>query len=335
MITTLIPAYKHKYIVELLLSLTNQTYKQFRVIISDDSPNGEVTALLKLPELSKTLEKLNLEVIQGPRKGGMSNIVNLIDYWNGATPLVHFLFDDDLIYPTFYQTHCLAHSKENVGLSVSYRWYSNEYGYPIYASTVPSFISANENCIDLLNAQQLFSSTVPTCNNWLGEFSNAVLSSNSVHLFRKSTMQDISYFGLGDIGLFLQTSCSSNVALIKNYLGSFRQNPQQNSMNLESVALKAGHIAWIALALAGFKSGHISENQLQQTVDTIKEPIFARYKNSQDMQGFIIFLKTHTAHTAHTAKFEKNFTELWNQFLTCDDWSFSQKQKNKIFETIV
>ena len=136
-------------------------------------------------------------------------------------------------------------------------------------------------------------------------------------------MQDIPYYGLGDIGLFLQTSCSSNVALIKNYLGVFRQNPQQNSMNFESVAFKCGNIAWIALALAGFKSGNISANQLQQTVDTIKQPILVRYKNSQDMQGFIILINSHLA---HTAKFEKKFIGLWNQFLTCDDWLFSQKQ---------
>ena len=322
-ITTLIPAYKHSYIAELLASLATQTYKKFRVIISDDSPNGEVTALINDPALRPLLKQINLQVIQGPRKGVMSNLVHLIDYWDGSTPLVHFLNDDDLIYPAFYQTHCLAHAKDNVGVSVSYRWYSNERGQPYATSVAPKFISESERSIDLINAQQLFSTTVPTCNNWLGEMSNAVLGADSVRKFRQSTMQGIPYFGLGDIGIFLQTSCVSNVAVIKNYLGVFRQNPQQNSASVESRSLKCGFVAWIALALAGFKSGNISESQLQQSVDTIKLPMQQRYPNAQDIQGIINLINNQPA---HSAEFETEFTVLWNRLLAFDDWLFSQKQ---------
>ena len=323
MITTLIPAYKHSYITELLASLSTQTYKKFNVIISDDSPNGEVTKLLSDPALRPLLDKINLKIIQGPRKGVMSNLVHLIDYWNGATPLVHFLNDDDLIYPTFYKTHYLAHTNDNVGVSVSYRWYSNEKGQPFATSIVPNFISDSNNSVDFINAQQLFSSTVPTCNNWLGEMSNAVLTADSVWKFRQSSMQGIPYFGLGDIGIFLQTSCVLNVAIIKNYLGVFRQNPQQNSMNVESQSLKCGFLAWIALALAGFKSGNLSKSQLQQSVDTIKIPLLNLYKNSQDIQEIIHLINNHQA---HTAEFEDKFLVLWTCFLAFDDWLFSQRQ---------
>lgn len=46
-ICTLIPAYKPNYIEQLLLSLATQTYPHFKVVISDDNPNDEVTALVQ------------------------------------------------------------------------------------------------------------------------------------------------------------------------------------------------------------------------------------------------------------------------------------------------
>jgi hypothetical protein len=46
MITTLIPAYKVRYIPQLLSYLTSQSYKKFRAIISGESPNDEVTAVI-------------------------------------------------------------------------------------------------------------------------------------------------------------------------------------------------------------------------------------------------------------------------------------------------
>ena len=43
-ITTLIPAYKKEILGEILLGLARQTFRDFRVILSDDSPGDEITA---------------------------------------------------------------------------------------------------------------------------------------------------------------------------------------------------------------------------------------------------------------------------------------------------
>jgi glycosyltransferase involved in cell wall biosynthesis len=46
-ITTLIPAYKKEYLGETLLGLARQTFRDFRVVISDDSPDDEITHLVR------------------------------------------------------------------------------------------------------------------------------------------------------------------------------------------------------------------------------------------------------------------------------------------------
>ena len=46
-ITTLIPAYKKEFLGETLLGLARQTFRDFRVIVSDDSPGDEITQLIQ------------------------------------------------------------------------------------------------------------------------------------------------------------------------------------------------------------------------------------------------------------------------------------------------
>ena len=46
-IATLIPAYKPDFLAELFASLRSQTFKDFRVILSDDSADDAITAMLR------------------------------------------------------------------------------------------------------------------------------------------------------------------------------------------------------------------------------------------------------------------------------------------------
>ena len=43
LLTTLIPAYKKDYLAELFLGLRHQRFKDFRGILSDDTPGAEST----------------------------------------------------------------------------------------------------------------------------------------------------------------------------------------------------------------------------------------------------------------------------------------------------
>lgn len=320
-LATLVPAYKHAFIPQLLVSLATQSYPTGKIIISDDSPNGEVSKVIMDPALAHIVDKLDITIIPGPKQGTMSNVVHLLEYWQASSQLVHILFDDDILYPTFYAEHVQAHTQEAIGASVSYRWFTNELGQPYAASAVPAFVQNSANQVDYLSADELFGSVVPTCDNWLGEFSNTVFTADAVQLYKRSRMEDIAYYGLGDIGLLLEISLYAKVAVIKNHLGGFRQNAQQNTVNYDSPVFKCGTVAWVALALASYKLGKINAQQLQHTVQLIQSAVNARFQQSADMQGFIQLFNTHAP---DSAAFEQAFLPLWQQLLACKDWLHAQ-----------
>lgn len=320
-ITTLVPAYKHEYLAELLMALTAQTYKHFRVIVSDDSPEQRITQLLNSPEFAPLVSQLDIRVIQGPRKGTMTNIVHLLLQCDAGNDLVHVLFDDDLIYPRFYEKHVQAHLDDTVGASVSYRWYCNEKGQPLGVTGVPGFVNQAQATSITLTAEQLFGSTIADCNNWLGEFSNAVFKLDAILLYARSRMADIPYYGLGDIGVLLDIAMQQPVVLVKEYLGAFRQHGSQHSVNYESRVFKCGLVAWVALALGAYKLGQLPAQVLQQVVARMHSILTTRYANSSDMQGLIRLFENEPV---DSPRFEQGFQTEWGALLTCDDWVSAQ-----------
>jgi hypothetical protein len=325
-IITLIPAYKPEYLAELFMALSAQTYKHFRVIVSDDSPEQLITQMLSSPQFATLVNKLNIQVIPGPRKGTMTNIVHLLSQCDAENDLIHVLFDDDLIYPSFYEKHVQAHLYENIGVSVSYRWYCNEKGQPTGVTGVPAFVNEAEPALIRLNAPQLFNSTIPDCNNWLGEFSNAVFKPEAVALYCRSHMAGMPYYGLGDIGVLLEIALHQDVALIKEYLGGFRQHDSQHSVSYDSRVFKCGLIAWVALALGAYQLEQISAEALQNVVSRMQRVLASRYQGVADMHDLLVLFSDEPA-TSLT--FVHRFNTLWNELLACDDWISAQVLQGK------
>ncbi|WP_235189770.1 tetratricopeptide repeat protein [Methylotenera sp. L2L1] len=314
-LTTLIPAYKTQYLFELLSCLSTQTYTNIKVIVSDDSPNNEVTTAIKSTKFAEILKKLNLDIIEGPKKGSSANVVNLLNFWNQSTPYVHILFDDDLIYPTFYQMHLTAHSKSGIGASVSYRWVGNELGVPISSPRIPSFISDGLEKVDVLSANQIFPSIVPDCVNWLGEFSNTVYSASAAWELKPATLNGIPYNGLGDIGLCLHTSLSSNIAIIKEHLGLFRVNPHQNTGNFSSISFRCGYIAWIAIALGSYELGKIDIKQTEHAIHMVSGIVHRLFKGNEEM---LAFARLQEEYSVGSKEFKQSFIQLWETMLSQD-----------------
>ena len=324
MITTLIPAYKTQYMAELLSCLASQNYKKFRVIISDDSPSNEVTALIRQLQMKGLASGLSLSIVEGPKKGSLANAMHLLKTWGNSSPLVHFLFDDDLIYPSFYQMHTVAHTNAAISASVSQRWIGNESGAPVHSPGIPEFIANSNQRIELLNADQLFQTTVPYCMNWLGEFSNSVFSSAAVNLLHEQMFSGIPYHGLADVGLLLQTSLASDIAIIKEHLGVFRMNPHQNTGKFASVSFRCAYVAWIALALAGYDLGKIDKQQAKQAIESISKAISAHFQGAEEM---LQFARLHDVFDVGSAEFKSAFEELWHDMLMTDQsWASTRPQ---------
>ena len=310
-VTTLIPAFKPQFLPQLLRALRHQTVRPARVIISDDSPEQVFVSTLRGIEGTPLARELNLEVVAGPRQGGLPNVRHLLDVWAGETELFHLLCDDDLIYPDFYRWHIAA---QNAGFrcTVSRRWSTDEHGQPLSMLNEPNEIVGAAQTILSISAQQLFPAIVATSNNWLGEVSNVVMHRDLADLYRDLTFEGIAYNGLEDIGSFLRASTRQPIGLITHFLGMFRQHGDQNSANQKRRQIKMGHVAWIALALAGERSGYLTREQAQHCINEIGKLTCVKYATESDMTALCAAILVLTQREPGA---EDTFLRAWSRFV--------------------
>ena len=284
-ITTLIPAYKPKYFPELINALESQTYTGSRVIISDDSPNEAFLIALKEYAGARFVKHLNLSVVKGPQQGGRANIKHLVKLWGRETELVHFLFDDDLIYPEFYRAHVEAQQRGH-RCTVSRRWIGLENGQPIGCLEEPRSIRGNTEHLQSFSAQRLFPLTVGYCRNWLGELSNTVFHRDLADVIEDMALDGIPYDGLEDIGSILRASTRTPVGFIGQRLGMFRRSPEQNTANPQRRIMKLGQLAWFGLAFAGHRIGYLQRHEALRCIQGIGAAILAAYGGQSDMRVY-------------------------------------------------
>lgn len=311
-ITTVVPAFKPKYLNELLTALHHQTVKPARIIISDDSPNGAFKAALLSEPLKSATQAMNIEVIDGPRTGAFANCRHLLKAWNGATPLVHFLLDDDVIYPNFYERHTAAHASGMFDCTVSKRWTATESGQPVAQLPRPDVIANHQHRMLSLESDFVFATTIPQCNNWFGELSNAVFNHEVAALLDEPRMAGISFEGLGDVGFFLSASLKRPLGYLNEPLGYFRTSPTQNTQQTGSHDFKCGLLAWIALALAGKRLQKLQPPQAAQCFGHMASVLQNRYRDVEDM---LQFCELAPAIARGEARAEERFIEAWHAFL--------------------
>lgn len=260
-ITTLIPAYKKKYIPDILNSLRYQTRPVQRILVSDDSPNGEYRQELFSDRLRPLVAGLNIEVCDGPRKGAYENVKHVVRAWGNSSELVHLMFDDDVIYPEFYERHLIAHASSSFSCSISPRWTAGEDGTLLAGQSPPKAVSVSSNRILSLDADVMFLTTVAECKNWFGEFSNTVMRADTTDLLFRPEMGGVSYAGLWDLGYFLAASLRAPVGYLQDHLGYFRTGGSGNSANIFGPFVKAGILGYAALAMGGQRIGKLSLSQ--------------------------------------------------------------------------
>jgi hypothetical protein len=312
-LTTLIPARKSAYLGELFAGLQTQTLRDFRVVLSDDSPNGEITELLQTDRFRPMLQGLELRVVQGPRAGSFRNVQHLLAGWGHETPLVHLHMDDDVLYPEFYRAHALAHARHAPGASVSQRWVTSVAGRPAAVLPLPAFVHESNERVLKVDADRLFATTAAHCENWLGECTNTVLSAEGVRRLQGGRMHGLSYYGLGDIGVLLDVSRHAPIAFIRDHLSGFRSHPQQATAQTRSLGLKCGYLAWAALALAGWRDGRLSAEQTVQALTITLQRCVRQYgADDEHINGFFAVV---AEHASDLSSFEAAFRAYWNGLL--------------------
>jgi len=286
-LTTLIPAYKPRYLVELFTGLIHQSRRPDRIIVSDDSPRGTYSAMLRSDTIGPLLSELPLEIVQGPRRGSSyANVRHLLKAWGGSGDLVHLLFDDDLLYPDFYERHLIAHNSGNFTCSVSRRWTALESGQPVARPQVPPELTTHPNRLIAVGPDLIYPTTIPFCRNWLGEFSNAVMRADMHEVLERAELNGLSYEGLEDIGMFLAASERGTVCFVNEALGAFRHGPEQNTSQLLAPVMMKAHLAWVALAIAARRSGRLDGPQARDGIAHLQSLVDRRYRDEGRMDEF-------------------------------------------------
>lgn len=310
-IITLIPAYKTDYLRDLFSGLISQKMKDFRVVLSDDSPGGEITDRIRKGFYGNIGTKINLIVVRGPCEGAHKNIQYLISKWGKNSSLTHIHLDDDIIYPDFYRAHLQAHSFGKPSASVSLRWVTSPNGQPEQEYSLPGYIEENNNHFLSIDSTHLFKSTIPNCANWAGEFTNFIINSTEAIKYLDFKNNDLSYFGLEDIGLLLDVSRNGPITIIRDHLSGFRRNPQQSTAQINSHVLKCGHLAWCALAISAWRENRITDQEAKQSINLALHRTRALYKNDLIMQPF---LKYNITSTENIKEFDIEFQSIWNSY---------------------
>jgi hypothetical protein len=266
-LTTLIPAYKPDYLGETLLSLRRQGFRDFRVIVSDDSPDATITTMLRDGHFAAATDGLNVLVVRGPRNARLNHLA-LLDRWAGSTPFVHLLMDDDVVFPGFYEAHLAAHASGEFGVSVSARWLSQGDAQPAWSLPIPAALAECPQRAVPLDAGFVFSTVVPGCENWLGELSNMVWSAAGAAHYPRPPADGLSYYGLLDIGAVLESVCHLPLVFVQERLGVFRQHAQQTTHGVGQHGHRVSMLVWAATALHAWRQGRIGAPEVVRAVST-------------------------------------------------------------------
>jgi hypothetical protein len=310
-ITTLIPAYKPDYLGEMFLGLRRQSFRDFRIILSDDSPGGVITDMLRDGRFGPLATELNMVVVRGPGNA-RRNHQHLLDQWAAGCPaansLVHFMLDDDVVFPEFYKSHVEAHATGKFALSVSPRWLSQGDSRPAWTLPLPAFVTQSPLRAVPVNAKQLFTSVVPSCENWLGELSNMVWSAAGVKHYPTPPSKGLSYYGLLDISAVLEAGRTMPLVFLRDHLSVFRQHAEQTTRGVNSHGHRVTMLVWAACALHAWKEKRITDADAAKAITITVQRCLKLYgENDAVMNGFYELVQhqgtslanLHTAFTAY------------------------------------
>lgn len=315
-LTTLIPAYKPDYLAALFAGLRSQVFRDFRVIVSDDSPDATITSMLRAGRFDPFIEGLDMLVVRGPQSP-LRNHQHLLDVWAHATPLVHLLMDDDVVYPRFYLEHVALHARHSPAASVSLRWLTSSDGAPMATLPLPEFVEAGDRHSLAVGAEQLFASTVARCENWLGELSNMVLSASAADGFPRPPTDGVSYFGLPDIGTLLNAVQRAPIVVLRDHLGGFRQHRGQTTLNTQLTNLKIAFLAWVAYALKAHQDGHLDAEAAAVAIAIATHRCLQHYATDPVMRGYLEIVRNNLG---DLPRFEAAFVPFWQSMLhSCPD----------------
>jgi len=313
-LAVLIPAYKAKYMDDVIQGLNLQTYKNFDVFISDDSVGEQITERLKLLEKRGSLEGLNIQLNTGPKDGRLNHLL-LDRQFSPNYDYIHFHHDDDYIYPTFYEEHLRAHEYGDFAASISQRWISNENNIP-FAKPVNVSLGEDNRLFFPLTIELLTKSSLPHSVNWLGELTNTVFKGNGNAIFALPPIDtsSLNYYGLTDIGTFLDLAQTKNLVYIRSYISNWRSHSEQSTHQIGSHGIRLAVLCWLAYAVKAHNDNLIDDNDLFKAINRQKSFLTSRVESDDFYEKPLdLIIKNNSL-----VGIKEDFTEWWVTLLEID-----------------
>lgn len=279
-ITTLIPAYRADYLIDVFRGLAGQTYKNFKVIISDDSPGQRISEMIKSGVYAEYTKSLHITLMSGPRDE-INNHNKLIKYWAGSSALAHVHHDDDYIFPNFYEKHIEAHTRNDILLSASGRWFAKADGIPCQAPATAEFLADAPAQFKTLTSSEVIKSLILHTRNWMGEVTNMVISSKAwEHNPFIPNLTD-PYHGLTDVSLIIKCAAAGTIAYTSEKCGVYRIHEQQGTMSTGSRQWIIPRLCWVSYCLQAWKDGYLSEGECIMALESALQFCARELKDNQ------------------------------------------------------
>ncbi|HDR6315679.1 TPA: glycosyltransferase [Bacillus thuringiensis] len=250
-VSILIPAYNKPHYLELALkSALNQTYENIEIIISDDSTNGEVQAMIQ-PYLS---EYECIKYVKNKPRLEAENFNKCIELASGDH--INFLLDDNLFHPEKIKRmmNCFFRL-ENISFVTSYRELIDGNGKVLPPSTLNMKIAKETT---LFEGKELGDYMLKNLKNVVGE-PTTVLFNRKFLGGDFGCFKGKGYSAINDIATWLDMMKKGKVVYIEEPLSYFRQHSGENQKQMQ-FTLKTIE-EWIELIIDAYNSGFLNREQ--------------------------------------------------------------------------
>ncbi|MHB0801634.1 glycosyltransferase [Bacillus thuringiensis] len=250
-VSILIPAYNRPHYLELALkSALNQTYENIEIIISDDSTNDEVKAMIQ-PYLK---EYNYITYVKNENPLVAENFNQCIELATGE--YINFLLDDDLFHHEKIERMMKYFFElENISFVTSYRELIDENGEILPPSTLNVKIATETT---IFEGEELGNYMLKHLKNIVGE-PTTVLFNRNFFGGKFGYFKEKSYSSINDIATWLDMMRKGKVVYIQEPLSYFRQHSGQNQKQMHFILMTIEE--WIELITDAHNSGFLKSER--------------------------------------------------------------------------
>ncbi|EOO23858.1 glycosyltransferase [Bacillus cereus VD133] len=256
-VSILIPAYNRPHYLELALtSALNQTYENIEIIISDDSTNDEVSAMIQ-PYLS---EYESITYVKNETPLVAENFNQCIELANGD--YINFLLDDDLFHHEKIEKMMKYFlESENISFVTSYRELIDENGEILPPSTLNIKIATETTFFE---GKKLGNYMLKNLKNVVGE-PTTVLFNRKYFGGEFGYFKGKAYSAINDVATWLDLMQEGKVVYIPEPLSYFRQHSGQNQKQMHFILMTIEE--WVELITDAHNNGFLNaENDYKESL---------------------------------------------------------------------